>query len=112
MSVAALVDGVIVDVGVRFLEPELLDLFIAHIDEVEYLQLVRVQFDAKGYRDLHLRMLGETPHGIGLRVDDIMAEVGYLKAPEVLTDRLRMGQHGLGLRFVRHRPQWVVQLLM
>ena len=42
MSVAALVDGVIVDVGVRFLEPELLDLLIAHIDEVEYLQLVRV----------------------------------------------------------------------
>ena len=77
---AALVDGVVVNVAVEAFEAEALDVIVRHVEEVEHLELVGVEFDAErnGYFDIC--MFGEAAHGKGLRINDIVALIDHLKA--------------------------------
>ena len=60
MAVLTLVERVEINRPAHFLESELGDLLLVHIDDVEHLDLVGIQFDAKGDRDLDFGVLGET----------------------------------------------------
>ena len=62
--VSALVNRVIIHITTHFLEAELLDLALVHVDQIEHLELVGIQLDTKRNGDLDLGMFGEPPYGI------------------------------------------------
>ena len=104
MRETSLVEGVIVDMTIESLESETLYISVRHIEEIEHLELVGIEFDAEGDGHLHVGVLGEPTHSISLRIHDIVALVDHLKASEVTDYFLGVREDRFALGFVRNRP--------
>ena len=79
VSVLPLVDRVQLHVATQPFQTEFLDLLLAHIHQIEHLQLVLIEFDTERDRHFHLRLLRETAYRVRVRIDDIMALESHLE---------------------------------
>ena len=73
VSVTLLIQRVQADVGVHLAYAVLLDLLLAHVQQVEHLHLLRLDFVAKGDIELDMCSFGKPQHAQIVAAEDVMA---------------------------------------